>query len=63
MCLYLSLSAIHVSESLVHHQEQRFGAVCRSWYKPVRLAVASQQPDMTWKLDIVWTVYHLVVYM
>ena len=38
MCLYLSLSALHVSNSLVHHQEQRFGAVYRNWYKPVRLA-------------------------
>ena len=24
MCLYLSLSALHVSDSLVHHQERRF---------------------------------------
>ena len=39
MCLYLSLSALHVSHSLVHHQERRFGAVYRNWYKPVRLAV------------------------
>ena len=31
MCLYLSLSALHVSDSLVHHQERRFGAVYRSW--------------------------------
>ena len=40
MCLYLSLSALHVSDSLVHHQERRFGAVYRNWYKPVRLAVS-----------------------
>ena len=39
MCLYLSLSALHVSDSLVHHQEKRFGAVYRNWYKPLRLAV------------------------
>ena len=38
MCLYLPLSALHVSDSLVHHQERRFGAVYRNWYKPVRLA-------------------------
>ena len=38
MCLYLSLSALHVSDSLVHHQQRRFGAVYRIWYKPVRLA-------------------------
>ena len=38
MCLYLSLSALRVSDSLVHHQERRVGAVHRSWYKPVRLA-------------------------
>ena len=31
---------------LVHHQEQRFGAVYRIWYMPVRLAVATQQPDV-----------------
>ena len=35
MCLYLSLSALHVSDSLVHHQERHFGAVYRIWYKPV----------------------------
>ena len=29
MCIYLSLSALHVSDSLVHHQERRFGAVYR----------------------------------
>ena len=46
MCLYLSLSALHVSDSLVHHQERRFGAVYRNWYKLVRLAVASQQQDV-----------------
>ena len=34
MCLYLSLSALHVSDSLVHHQERRFGAVYGNWYKP-----------------------------
>ena len=38
LCLYLSLSALHVSDSLVRHQERRFGAVYRNWYKPVRLA-------------------------
>ena len=27
------------SDSLVHHQERRFGGVYRSWYKPVRVAV------------------------
>ena len=47
MRLYLSLSALHVSDSLVHHQERRFGAVYRNWYKPVRLAAAWQQPDLT----------------
>ena len=35
MCLYLSLSALHVSDSFVHHQERRFGAIYRNWYKPV----------------------------
>ena len=40
MCLYLSLSALHVSDSLVHHQGRRFGAVYRNWYKLIRLAVA-----------------------
>ena len=35
MWLYLSLSALHVSGSLVHHQERRFEAVYRNWYKPV----------------------------
>ena len=40
MCLYLSLSALHVSDSLVHHQERRFGAVYRNWYMPVRLGTA-----------------------
>ena len=39
MCLYLSLSALHVSDCSVHHQDRRFGAVYRNWYKPVRLAV------------------------
>ena len=39
MCLYLSLSALHVSDSLVHHQERRVGAVYRNWYKPICLAV------------------------
>ena len=33
----LSLSALHVSDSLVHHQERRFGAVYRNWCKPVPL--------------------------
>ena len=32
MCLYLSLSALHVSDFLVHHQERRFGAAYRNWY-------------------------------
>ena len=40
MCLYLSLSALHVSDSLVHHQERRFGAVYSNWYKSVGLVVA-----------------------
>ena len=40
MCLYLSLSSLHISDSFVHHQERRFGAVYRNCYKPVRLAVA-----------------------
>ena len=40
MRLYLSLGALHVSDSLVHHQERRFGAVYRNRHKPVRLAVA-----------------------
>ena len=44
MCLYLSLSALHVSDSLVHHQERRFGAVYRNWCKLVRLAVAADIP-------------------
>ena len=35
MCLYLSLIALHVSDTLVHHQEQHFGGVYRNWYKPV----------------------------
>ena len=35
MCLYLSLSALHVSDSLVHQLEQRFEAVYRNWYMPV----------------------------
>ena len=38
MCLYLLLSALHVSDSFVRHQEQRFGAVYRNWHMPVRLA-------------------------
>jgi hypothetical protein len=46
MILYLSLSALHLSASLVHHQERCFGQVYNSWYKPVRLAVATQQPDV-----------------
>ena len=41
----LSLSALHVSDSLVHHQERRFGAVYRIWYKPVRLAVVLDVSD------------------
>ena len=40
MCPYLTLSALHVSDSLVHNQDRRVGAVYRNWYKPVRLAVA-----------------------
>ena len=40
MCLHLSLSALHVSDSLVHHQERRFGTAYRNWYKPVRLVDA-----------------------
>ena len=35
MCLYLSLSALYVSDSLVHHQERRCLKLYRSWYKPV----------------------------
>ena len=35
MYLYLSLSALHVSDTWVHHQERRVGAVYRNWYKPV----------------------------
>ena len=46
MCLYLPLSAPHVSDTLVHQQQQRFGAVYRNWYKLVRLDVAWQQPDV-----------------
>ena len=46
MCLYLSLSALRVSDSLVPLQERRFGAVHCIWYKPVHLAVALQQPDV-----------------
>ena len=48
MCFYVSLSALHISNSLVHHQEQRFGAVYRNWYKTVCLAVVrltAQQPN------------------
>ena len=41
MCLYLSLSALHVSDSPVQHQEQRFGVVYRNWYKPDVLAYTS----------------------
>ena len=37
--LFIILSALHVSDSLVHHQERRSGAVYRNWYKPVRLGV------------------------
>ena len=33
ICLYLSLSALRVSDSLVRHQERRFGAAYRNWYK------------------------------
>ena len=47
MCLYLSLSALHVSDSLVHHQERRFGAVYRNWCMPVRLAVRPYAPVYT----------------
>ena len=47
MCLYLSLSALHVSDSVVHHQERRFGAVYRNWYKPVSLAVRPDVPAYT----------------
>ena len=32
MCLYLSLSALHVSDPLVHHQERHSGAVYRKLY-------------------------------
>ena len=35
MCLYLSLSALHVSDYLVYHQEQHFGAVYLMWCMPV----------------------------
>jgi hypothetical protein len=38
MCLYLSLSALHVSNCLVHHHEQRFFEAVQQWYEPVRLA-------------------------
>ena len=41
MCLYLPLSALHVSDCPVQHQEQRFGVVYSNWYKPVRLAYTS----------------------
>ena len=40
MCLYLSLSALHVSGSLVHHQERRFGAVYHNWYMPVYAGIS-----------------------
>ena len=33
MCLYFSLSVLHVSDSLVHHQERRFGAVHRNCWR------------------------------
>ena len=52
MCLYLSLSALHVSDSLVHHHERRFGATYRNWYKPVRLAVASPRTGYSKILNI-----------
>ena len=51
MCLYLSLSALHVSDSLVHHQERRFGAVYRKWYKPVRLAVVHNSEKIVSVID------------
>ena len=54
MSLYLSLSALHVSDILVHQQERRFGAVYRIWYKPVYadtscccVAIATQQPNVS----------------
>jgi hypothetical protein len=39
MCLYFSLSALRVSNSLVNHEDQRFGAVYRNWYRPVRARI------------------------
>ena len=55
MCLYLSLSALHVSDSLVHHQKRRFGAVYRNWYKPVpyiRVAVVRCTRASSWSTYI-----------
>ena len=46
VCLYLSLSALHVSKSLVHHQERRSGAVYRNWYKPVSRVIAWLQEEL-----------------
>ena len=53
----MSLSALHVSDSLVHHYEQRFGAVYRNWYMPVHadtsgccVVIATQQPDVWYRL-------------
>ena len=31
ICLYLSLSAVHVSDSLVHHQKRSFVTVYLNW--------------------------------
>ena len=50
MCLYLSLSALHVSDSLVHHQEQLYKlyitfGISRYHTSGCCVATATQQPD------------------
>ena len=45
MCLYLSLSAIHVSGSLVHHQERLGTSGCC-------VVITTQQPDLPAYYDI-----------
>ena len=47
MCLYLPLSALHVSDSLGHHQERRFGAVYRNWYKLLHATARRMEPACT----------------
>ena len=52
MCLYLSLSALHVSDSLVHHQEQLYKlyiaiGICRYHTSGCCVAITTQQPDVS----------------